>query len=71
MDELLVAGRSKMPLLQPDKRKYNLIEVCQGLTAKQAITEAKRCLRCDLETDEGRSFLEKLKENYELKGVEQ
>ena len=70
MEELMVAGRSKMPLLKPDKRKYNLIEVCQGLTEKQAIKEAKRCLRCDLETDEGRSFLEKLKENSELKGVE-
>ena len=70
-DELLTTGRSKMSMLSPEKRKYNLIEVCQGLSEEQAIKEAKRCLRCDLETQEGRLFLDNLKENNILKEVQQ
>ncbi len=70
MDELLTSGRTKMPVLSPEKRKYNLIEVSQGLPEKMAIQEAKRCLRCELETEEGKLFLEKLQENNALKEVQ-
>ena len=49
-----------MSLLSSEKRKYNLMEVNQGLTEEQAIKEAKRCLRCDLETKDGKMFLESL-----------
>jgi len=52
-----------MPVLSPEKRKYNLKEVSQGLTEKQALREAKRCLRCDLETKEGSQFVKQLAEN--------
>jgi len=60
LDELLSAKRSEMTLLTPEKRKYNLMEVNQGLSEEQAIKEAKRCLRCDLETKDGQMFLESL-----------
>jgi NADPH-dependent glutamate synthase beta subunit-like oxidoreductase len=62
LDELLLAKRSEMPLLSSEKRKYNLMEVYQGLTEEQAIKEAKRCLRCELETEDGKRFLKSLEE---------
>ncbi len=70
LNEFLEKGRSKMPTLSPEKRKYNLFEVCQGLAEEQAIQEAKRCLRCELETQEGRLFLENLKENNAFKEIQ-
>ena len=62
LDELMSAKRSEMPLLSSEKRKYNLMEVNQGLTEEQAIKEAKRCLRCELETEDGKRFLKSLEE---------
>ena len=59
-DELAKAGRPVMPVLSSEKRKYNLREVNLGLNEEQAIREAKRCLRCDLETKDGQDFLEQL-----------
>ena len=56
-----------MPCLSPDKRKYNLLEVEQGFTEEQAIKEAQRCLRCELETQDGKDFIEKLKEKSQEK----
>ena len=58
-ENLLSSKRAKMTLLSAEKRKYNLLEVEQGLTEEQAIIEARRCLRCDLETKDGKRFLEK------------
>ena len=66
-DELMSAKRPVMPCLSPDKRKYNLLEVEQGFTEKQAIKEAQRCLRCELETCDGKDFIEKLKEKSQEK----
>jgi len=64
MDALSITRRPEMPTLSPEKRKYNLREVNQGLTEKQAIREARRCLRCDLETKDGQDYIERLaKEN--------
>ncbi|MCK5193943.1 MAG: FAD-dependent oxidoreductase, partial [Desulfobulbaceae bacterium] len=62
MDALSTARRPEMPVLSPEKRKYNLREVNLGLTEKQAIREARRCLRCDLETKDGKDFIEQLAE---------
>jgi len=67
MDELLTTGRTKMPELSPEKRKYNLIEVSQGLPEEMAIQEAKRCLRCELETEDGKLFLKELQEKNVVK----
>jgi len=61
-DALSTARRPEMPVLSPEKRKYNLREVNLGLTEKQAIKEARRCLRCDLETKDGQNFIEQLAE---------
>jgi len=61
-EELLEARRPSMPRLSPQERKSNFKEVEQGLTEEQAVKEARRCLRCDLETKDGQKFLEKLKE---------
>jgi len=60
MDALSTARRPEMPVLSPEKRKYNLKEVNKGLTEEQAIREARRCLRCDLETKDGKDFIEQL-----------
>jgi len=62
LEELLSSRREKMTRLSPEKRKYNLMEVEQGFTEEQAIREAKRCLRCELETKDGQKFLKKLNE---------
>ena len=62
LEELLTAKRPAMAQLSPAERKSNFQEVDQGLTEEQAIKEAKRCLRCELETEDGQRFLEKLKE---------
>jgi NADH-quinone oxidoreductase subunit F len=60
MDESLSANRPKMARLSPEKRKNNLNEVNLGFSERQAVKEAKRCLRCDLETADGQKFLENL-----------
>ncbi|KPK83467.1 MAG: hypothetical protein AMS27_12775 [Bacteroides sp. SM23_62_1] len=60
MDELLMTNRPKIKRLSLEKRKNTLNEVNHVLTEKQAVREAQRCLRCDLETTEGQKFLETL-----------
>jgi NADH-quinone oxidoreductase subunit F len=62
MDELSAGRRPEMPVVPPGKRKNNLSEVNRGLTEDQAIMEARRCLRCDLETKDGQDYLESLRE---------
>jgi NADH-quinone oxidoreductase subunit F len=67
LEKLFTAKRPTMAQLSPEKRKSNFQEVDQGFTEEQAIKEAKRCLRCELETQDGREFLEKLKEDSSVK----
>jgi hypothetical protein len=52
-----------MPHLPVAERERNFKEVDLGLTEKMAVKEARRCLRCDLETQDGKDFLEKLKQD--------
>jgi len=66
MNELSAANRSEMPVLSQEKRKYNLKEVNQGLSEKQAIREARRCLRCDLETKDGQKFYKNFLEGKKI-----
>jgi NADH-quinone oxidoreductase subunit F len=61
-EELSNIEPPSMSQLAPDERRSNFKEVEKGLTEKQAVAEAKRCLRCDLETKEGQRFLEQLKD---------
>jgi NADH-quinone oxidoreductase subunit F len=51
------ADRPEMPRLQAAKRKKNNLEVESGLSMEVAIAEARRCLRCELRTKEGREAL--------------
>lgn len=62
-EELSKAEPPSMPHLPVAERKHNFKEVELGLTEKMAVTEARRCLRCDLETQDGKDFLEKLKQD--------
>jgi NADH-quinone oxidoreductase subunit F len=62
-EELSRSEPPSMPHLPVAKRKQNFKEVELGLTEKPAVKEARRCLRCDLETQDGKDFLEKLKQN--------
>ena len=62
-EELSKAEPPSMPHLPVEERKRNFKEVELGLTEEMAVQEARRCLRCDLETEDGKDFLEKLKKD--------
>ena len=54
------SSKTKRPpehTLPPKQRKHNFKEVELGLTEKEAIAEAKRCLRCELETKDAKQAL--------------
>ncbi|MBN1755967.1 FAD-dependent oxidoreductase [bacterium] len=53
-DELDEATRPEMPLIPPSERAKNFKEVARGYTEEMVIKEARRCLRCDLETEDGK-----------------
>jgi hypothetical protein len=44
--------KPSMPMLALEERTAGFKEVELGFTEEMAIKEAKRCLRCDLETEE-------------------
>ncbi len=60
-DEVAEAARPAMPHLAPAKRAKNFREVELGLKETAAFAEARRCLRCDLETEDGRRAIKALK----------
>jgi NADPH-dependent glutamate synthase beta subunit-like oxidoreductase len=53
-DELQQAKRNKMPHLPPSKRRTMHEEVELGFSKDVAVREARRCLRCELETEDGK-----------------
>ena len=53
-EEIDEAMRSQMPHLSPEERINNFKEVELGLSRKMVIKEARRCLRCDLGTEDGK-----------------
>jgi NADH-quinone oxidoreductase subunit F len=53
-DELSRTARPKMPRLSRQARQKNFKEVERGLTEGMAIQEARRCLRCELRTEDGK-----------------
>jgi len=57
-EEVARAKRPKMPHLTSAQRKKNFKEVDLGLTESAACREARRCLRCELETEDGKNALE-------------
>jgi NADH-quinone oxidoreductase subunit F len=56
-EEAAKARRPKTPHLSLAQRKKNFKEVELGLTERMACQEARRCLRCDLETEDGKNSL--------------
>ncbi len=60
-EEISELGKIDIPVLKPEQRLNNFKEVELGYSEEMAIKEAKRCLRCELETKEGWAFLEKLR----------
>jgi pyruvate/2-oxoglutarate dehydrogenase complex dihydrolipoamide dehydrogenase (E3) component len=54
IDEATSLERPKIPSLTVDKRTGSFQEVELGFSKEQAINEAKRCLRCDLESKGGK-----------------
>jgi NADH-quinone oxidoreductase subunit F len=56
-EEVANAKRPVEPSLPPAKRKKNFAEVELGLTDAQACAEARRCLRCDLDTKDAQAAL--------------
>jgi NADH-quinone oxidoreductase subunit F len=49
--------RAKMPHLAPGKRKSGHEEIELGFSKELALKEAKRCLRCELETRDAKKAL--------------
>jgi len=54
IEELSEAKRPEMPYLLAEERIKNFREVSLDLTEEMVIKEARRCLRCDLETEDGK-----------------
>jgi NADH-quinone oxidoreductase subunit F len=53
-EEVDKARRPQMKHLAVSRRRKNFKEVEIGLTEEKAVQEAKRCLRCDLQTEDGK-----------------
>ncbi len=60
-EEIEQAQRPEMPALSAEERMKNFKEVTLGFTEEIAIKEARRCLRCDLGTEDAKKFLEESK----------
>jgi len=59
-EEEAEAGRAEMPEMDAAERTHSFAEVELGLTEEQAMREAKRCLRCDLQTEDAKEALVQL-----------
>ena len=57
IEELSVVKRYKPMQLSAKNRKTNFNEVEFALSEEDAVKEAKRCLRCELGTEEGKQFI--------------
>ncbi len=56
-EELAEAAQPEMPKLTLAKRKKNFLEVDLGLSQELAVKEARRCLRCELQTKDGQAAI--------------
>jgi len=60
-DEIGTFEHVEMPRLRVEERIGNFREIELGYSAEMAMKEARRCLRCDLDTEQGRAFIEALR----------
>ena len=67
-EEIEDSARPQMPDLPINKRKNSFDEVDLGLSEKTAVKEARRCLRCDLETEDGKRAIKALEEKQKEEG---
>jgi len=67
-EEAETEHRLEAPLLPPDERTHSFAEVELTLSPEDAIREAKRCLRCDLQTRDAKEQLEHLIEQPAVGG---
>lgn len=67
--EIEEATRVQIPSLPPDNRINNFKEVEMELTEQMAIKEARRCLRCELETEDGKKAIEQLQDKNPVGGI--
>lgn len=65
-EEVEEAKRPAVPNIPVAKRAFNFNEVEMKLTEETAVAEARRCLRCDLETEDAKKWL-KEKQPIEVK----
>jgi len=56
-EEIELAHRPEMPKLPVKERYKNFKEVELGLSEEMAVKEARRCLRCELETEDGKNAI--------------
>jgi NADH-quinone oxidoreductase subunit F len=56
-EEIEDAHRAEIHRILPEKRRKNFEEVALTLTKETAVIEARRCLRCELETMDGKNAL--------------
>jgi NADH-quinone oxidoreductase subunit F len=57
-EEIEEAERPILPCLAVKERAKNFNEVELNMTEEAAVKEARRCIRCDLETEDGKKYLE-------------
>ncbi|MFH0888986.1 MAG: FAD-dependent oxidoreductase [Planctomycetota bacterium] len=69
-EEIADAKRPVKLHIGSEERKHTFKEVEHGLPAVQAVKESKRCLRCELETKDGKKFIDELKNKNKKKEVE-
>jgi NADH-quinone oxidoreductase subunit F len=60
-EEIEDAQRAEIPRIRPEERRKNFKEVALTLTKEMAVREARRCLRCELETLDGKNALGQIK----------
>jgi hypothetical protein len=59
---MVEARRVVVPFLPVSKRISSFDEVETTITEEMAVEEARRCLRCDLNTEDGKKWLEQMQE---------
>jgi len=60
-EEMETAAQPVVPSRPASERTRSFAEVELGITEEAAVREARRCLRCDLQTEEGKKQLELLR----------